>query len=83
MKNKLKQLSILAATALMSSIVTLIGGYIYVTLHIVQPFQKEAVDREYASWIVTNTATGATSFQWSEIVPEINVLAQNEKPLIK
>lgn len=81
MKNKLKQLTIVAATALMSSIVTLIAGYIYVTLHVVQPFQKEAVDREYASWVVTNTATGATAFQWNEVVPEINVLAQNEKPL--
>lgn len=81
MKNKLKQLTIVAATALMSSIVTLIAGYIYVTLHIVQPFQKEAVDREYASWVVTDTANGKTMFQWNEVVPEINVLAQNEKPL--
>lgn len=81
MKNKLKQIGIITATALMASASTAIAGYIYVVLYIVQPFQKEAVDRDYASWLVTDNGTGKTVFQWNDYVAEVNVLEGNDKPL--
>ena len=79
---KLKQTFILAVTALSASLTTLVAGYFYVTLHIVQPFQKEAVDNGFATWVVSDSATGATKFNWNmnaEVV--YNALSENDKPL--
>jgi hypothetical protein len=79
---KLKQTCILVVTALSASVTTLVAGYLYVTLHIVQPMQKEAVDNGFATWLVTDSATGATKFAWNmnaEVV--YNTLSENDKPL--
>ena len=81
MKNKLKHIGIITAAALMASATTAIAGYFYVLFYVVQPFQKEAVDKDYASWIVINNATGETEFQWNDYVAELAVVDQNEKPL--
>jgi len=68
--------------ALTSSLLTLILASIAVCVFIIAPFNKAAVDRGFASWIVTNTATGATKFAWNEPASvEENFFAQIEKPL--
>lgn len=72
------------AVALMSSLLTLVLTGIAVCVFIITPFNKAAVDRGFASWVVTNTATGATKFAWNEpaSVGE-DFFAQIEKPLDK
>jgi putative Mn2+ efflux pump MntP len=69
-------------TALISSVMTasllVVCGFIY----IIQPFQKDAVDRGFAIWEVTNNATGQTKFQWVDY-SAAEALAQNEQPLSK
>jgi len=68
--------------ALTSSLLTLILASVAVCVFIIAPFNKAAVDRGFASWIVTNTATGATKFAWNEPASvEENFFAQIEKPL--
>lgn len=70
------------AVALMSSLVTLILASIAVCVFIIAPFNKAAVDRGFASWVVTNNATGSTKFAWNEPASvEENFFAQIEKPL--
>lgn len=70
------------AVALMSSLVTLILTSIAVCVFIIAPFNKAAVDRGFASWVVTNTATGSTKFAWNEPASvEEDFFAQIEKPL--
>ena len=66
--------------ALASSLLTALVGTIAVFLYVIQPFQKEAVDKGFAIWEVTNNATGGTKFQWVEY-SALEALAQNEKPL--
>ena len=69
-----------AITAIISSATTaallVVCGFVYIVL----PFQKEAVDKGFAVWEVTNNATGQTKFQWVEY-SAAEALAQNEKPL--
>ena len=68
--------------ALTSSLLTLILASVAVCVFIIAPFNKQAVDRGFANWIVTNTATGATKFAWNEPASvEENFFAQIEKPL--
>jgi hypothetical protein len=71
---------ILTVTALTSSIVTALLGSIAVLLYIIQPFQKEAIDKGFAIWEVTDNATGSTKFQWVDYSAQ-EALAQNELPL--
>jgi hypothetical protein len=71
---------ILTVTALTSSIVTALLGSIAVLLYIIQPFQKEAIDKGFAIWEVTDNATGSTKFQWVDY-SAIEALAQNDLPL--
>lgn len=79
---KLKQTFILTVTALTASTATLIAGYFYVNLSIIQPFQKEAIDNGFAQWVVTDSATGATKFAWNMNADVVyNTLAEVEKPL--
>lgn len=63
----MKKYIILAVAALSSSILTLALAALFVMFYIVQPFQKEAVDRGFAAWNVTNNGTGATVFAWLEM----------------
>jgi hypothetical protein len=76
----MKQYIILTVTALTSSIITALLGSVAVLLYIIQPFQKEAIDRGFAIWEVTDNATGSTKFQWVDYTA-IEALAQNELPL--
>jgi hypothetical protein len=74
-------------TALISSVMTasllVVCGFIY----IIQPFQKDAVDRGFAIWEVTNNATGTTKFVWNENTgaelhkPNPDIFEQIAKPL--
>jgi hypothetical protein len=76
----MKQYIILTVTALTSSIVTALLGSVAVLLYIIQPFQKEAIDRGFAIWEVTDNATGSTKFQWVDYSAQ-EALAQVEMPL--
>ena len=75
--------------ALTSSLLTLILASIAVCVFIIMPFNKEAVDRGFASWVVTNTATGSTKFAWKDPLVaakdaydmEDSLLNQIEEPL--
>ena len=68
--------------ALTSSLLTLILASIAVCVFIIAPFNKAAVDRGFASWVVTNNATGSTKFAWNEPASvEEDFFAQIEKPL--
>ena len=70
------------AVALMSSLLTLLLASVAVCVFIVMPFNKEAVDRGFASWVVTNTATGSTKFAWKDpAVVEENIFDQIDEPL--
>lgn len=76
-----------AVVALGSSLTTAILGTVAVTLYIVQPFQKEAVDRGFANWEVTNNATGSTKFTWNEFATAVHpanpdaMFAEIEQPI--
>jgi hypothetical protein len=76
----MKQYIILTVTALTSSIITALLGSVAFVLYVIQPFQKEAVDRGFAIWEVSNNATGATKFQWVEY-SALEALANAELPL--
>lgn len=67
-------------TAFISSAMTAALLSIGVLVYVVMPFQKEAVDKGFAIWEVTNNATGQTKFQWVDY-SAAEALAQNEKPL--
>jgi len=70
------------AVALTSSLLTLITASVAVCVFIIAPFNKAAVDRGFATWVVTNNATGSTKFAWNEPASvEENFFAQIEKPL--
>lgn len=81
MKKKIKYIGVLSLTALLSSVLTAAICYYLAIHYVLQPFQKEAVDRDYASWFVTDTATGATQFDWNEVIPENNIIVENQKIL--
>lgn len=55
-----------------SSLMTLIVGSLCVFMFIIEPFHKEAVDRGFARWEVTNNATGATKFAWNELATALH-----------
>jgi hypothetical protein len=76
----MKQYIILTVTALTSSILTALLGSVAVLLYVIQPFQKEAVDRGFAIWEVKNNATGSTQFHWVDY-SAAEALAQTELPL--
>jgi hypothetical protein len=76
----MKQYIILTVTALTSSIVTALLGSVAGLLYVIQPFQKEAVDKGFAVWEVVNNATGSTKFMWVEY-SAAEALAQVELPL--
>lgn len=73
----MKKYTYTIAVALMSSILTITLGSIAVYAFIVSPFRQAAVERGFASWVVTNTATGSTKFEWNT-----NILNELEKPLV-
>ena len=81
---------LLIYTAIASSTLTLAIASVGVILYIVQPFQKTAVDRGFATWEVVNNATGKTVFTWAEGVaqgglhaPNPDILASLEQPISK
>jgi len=76
----MKQYIILTVTAMTSSIITALLGSVAVVLYVIQPFQKEAVDRGFALWEVTDNATGATQFHWVDY-SALEALANVELPL--
>jgi len=43
-----------------------IVALLFIFLHL-QPMRKEAVDRGFATWFVTDNATGQTEFRWNEV----------------
>tara|TARA_R110000868_G_scaffold103681_6_gene285353 strand:+ start:525 stop:770 length:246 start_codon:yes stop_codon:yes gene_type:complete len=80
MKTKLTNILAIAIAAFTSSVLTALLGFIAVYVYIILPFQKDAVDKGFAVWEVTDNATGSTQFQWVEY-SALEALAQNEKPL--
>ena len=84
MKNTTQQLVLVIATAIASSTLTILVGIFCAIVYIIQPFQKDAVDRGFATWEVTNNATGSTKFTWNEFATTLhpenpdNVLADME-----
>lgn len=72
----MKKYTYTIAVALMSSILTITLGSIAVYAFIVSPFKQAAVDRGFASWVVTDNATGSTKFEWNT-----NILDELEEPL--
>jgi hypothetical protein len=76
----MKQYIILTVTAMTSSIITALLGSVAVVLYVIQPFQKEAVDRGFALWEVTNTATGRTQFHWVDY-SALEAMGNIEQPL--
>ncbi len=76
----MKQYIILTVTALASSIATALVGSVAVLLYVIQPFQKEAVDRGFALWEVTNNATGSTKFHWVDY-SALEAMGNIEQPL--
>jgi hypothetical protein len=74
--NLMKKYTYTIAVALMSSTITTVLGSIAVYAFIVSPFKKEAVDRGFAAWVVTDNATGSTKFEWNT-----KILDELEKPL--
>lgn len=76
----MKQNIIILTAALTSSITTAILLTIYGIVYVIQPMQKEAVDKGFAVWEVTNNATGSTQFMWVEY-SAAEALAQIDQPL--
>jgi hypothetical protein len=87
MKNTTEQLILVIGTALASSLLTLLLGAVAVHFYIIQPFNKEAVDRGFATWEVTDNSTGQTKFAWNEFAQAMhpdnpaNFFSEIEKPL--
>lgn len=89
MKPKTSQLILVIGTAIASSVLTLTIGSLAVIFYVIQPFNKEAVDRGFATWEVIDNSTGRTKFAWNEFAqamhpdnPDI-FLAEIEQPLEK
>jgi hypothetical protein len=76
----MKQYINTAIIALTSSTITILLGLVAVQLYVIQPFQKEAIDRGFALWEVTDNATGSTQFQWVDY-SALEALANAELPL--
>lgn len=76
----MKQYIILTVTALTSSLVTAALVTLAGIFYVIQPMQKEAVDRGFAIWEVTDNSNGSTVFQWVEY-SALEALAQIEQPL--
>ena len=76
-----------ALISLASSLLTLSIGTIAVVFYIILPFNKEAVDRGFARWEVTDNATGATKFAWNELATALHpenpdkFFSELEKPI--
>jgi hypothetical protein len=89
MKDKTYQIVLVIGTSIFSSMLTLLVGMIFVLFYIIQPFQKEAVDRGFATWEVTDNATGSTKFTWNEFAQALhpdnpnNFFEEIEAPLPK
>ena len=66
--------------ALTSSCLTALLIALYGIFYVIQPFQKEAIDRGFAIWEVTDNSNGSTKFQWVDY-SAAEALAQNELPL--
>jgi hypothetical protein len=87
MKNTTKQLILVIGIAISSSILTIMVGLVCMYIYVIQPFQKDAVDRGFAVWEVTDNATGTTKFTWNEFAQAMhpdnpdNLFAQIEEPL--
>lgn len=87
MKTNTYQTLLVIATAISSSLLTLIVGGICAVIFIIQPFNKEAVDRGFATWEVVDNSTGQTKFTWNEFATALhpsnpnNLFAEIEKPL--
>lgn len=88
MKNTTEQLILVIGVAVSSSILTALVGFVCVWLYVIQPFQKQAVDRGFASWEVVDNANGSTEFTWNELATAVHpananndIFAQIEKPL--
>jgi len=87
MKNTTEQLILVIGVAVSSSILTTLVGTVCVFLYVIQPFQKQAVDLGFATWEVTDNATGKTKFMWNEFAQAMhpdnpdNFFAQIEEPL--
>jgi hypothetical protein len=82
----MKNYIVIAVTSIASSIATLMVAGVCMVIFIIQPFQKQAVDRGFASWEVTDNATGSTKFTWNELAtavhnPNPDMFAQIEQPL--
>ena len=56
-----------AMVAIFSSGLTFLATAALTVIFIIQPFQKQAVDKGFASWNVVDNATGKTEFAWNEI----------------
>ena len=80
MKTKLTNILTITITAFTSSVLTALVGFLAVHFYLIQPFQKDAVDRGFAIWEVTDNATGETEFQWVDY-SAAEALAENEQPL--
>jgi hypothetical protein len=87
--NLMKKYIHIIVVALTSSLLTLILASIAVCVFIIAPFNKAAVDRGFATWVVTNNATGSTKFAWKDpllaakdaYAMEDQMLNQMEEPL--
>lgn len=58
--------------AFASSFMTMITCALFAVFFVVQPFQKEAVDRGFATWEVIDNATGKTKFAWNEFAQALH-----------
>lgn len=64
--------------SLLSSMLTLIVTLSSVQIFMFAPFKKAAVDKGFASWQVTDNATGQTRFTWNESNVPTDTLDQIE-----
>lgn len=83
------QLILVIGTAIASSLLTFLVGSVFVLFYIIQPFNKEAVDRGFATWEVIDNSTGQTKFAWNEFATALhpdnpdNFFEEIEAPLPK
>lgn len=64
--------------AVLSSMLTLSVTILTIQITIIAPFKKEAVDKGYATWAVTDNATGQTRFTWNDPSVPTDTLDQIE-----
>jgi hypothetical protein len=86
MKKTTEQLILVIGVAISSSILTVLVGFVCMMFYVIQPYQKEAVDRGFASWDVVDNATGSTKFSWNVLAESLHpansdILGELEKPL--